>query len=180
MNDEKSTSPVGPEENGEQPKVRVHAAFLHRPLRTINLIEQRDSSGRISWVLIEGSTTLFDMNEAELLHATSRQLFGVQPYQVVDTVRGHSASAFQHGVNCGRTEERQVAQDRARAAREAAVPTGDPADEILRSRGRDKKSKAPVIAKRAKKVAVRKPTGKVKLVDKRKKPVKKARAKRRN
>lgn len=142
-----------------------------RQLRTITLVEQRDRSGRVKWVMLEGNTTAFGMSEAELLHAVSRQVFGVQLHQVASTIHEHSQNAFVSGVNCGQQQERYAAQERARAARAAAVPTGEcepaPADEILRTRGRDRKTKAPTITKRATKVAARK------------KPAKKAPAKRR-
>lgn len=161
MNDKTATETMAADAGSTNTAI----ATGYRPLRTINLVEQRSPAGRITWVLIEGNTTLFDMNEAELLHATSRQLFGVQTNQIADTVGGHSERAFQFGVNCGHVEERHAAQERARAAREAAVPTGgdpDPADAVLRTRGRDRKTKASTITKRATKVAARKPSGKKK------------------
>jgi hypothetical protein len=163
MNEKEATN----ESRDAESDIRQATASGYRPLRTITLTEQRDNYGRINWLMLEGNTTVFNMTEAEVLHALSRQIFGLQLNQIAATIHEHTKNAFVSGVNCGQMKERQDAQDRARAARENAVPTGDvndsdPADEILRTRGRDRKAKAPVIAKRSKKVSAAKPASKVK------------------
>lgn len=85
-----------------------------RQLRTITLVEQIGPDGNIAWTMIEGSATAFGLDEPNLVHALTRQLYGAQTH-LTRSVAGISFDAFQHGFGSGRYAGAQ--EERGRAAR---------------------------------------------------------------
>lgn len=111
-----------------------------RQLRTITLVEQVDSLGRTKWVLIEGSSTIIGLDEPNLLHALSQQVFGMQTH-ITRSVYDISLDAFHAGHGAGRFEG--ASEERARASR-------------ARVEAEEKASKERVRARLAKKRIVKK------------------------
>lgn len=85
-----------------------------RQLRTITLVEQQGDDGLIRWVLIEGSATVFNLDEPNLLHAVSQQVFGIQTHRA-RPISAISREAFETGMGTGRHIGAQ--EERGRAAR---------------------------------------------------------------
>lgn len=92
-----------------------------RPMRTITLVEQEGDHGRITWALIEGSDTLFGMDEANVLHAVAQQL-ARQQKRPTRSIQAISYEAFHSGLHTGRNIGAQEA--RSIAARERVEAEG--------------------------------------------------------
>lgn len=106
------------DQNDSNPNVCDMAGVAYsapdRQLRTITLVEQKGDDGLIRWVLIEGSTTVFNLDEPNLLHAVSQQVFGIQTHRA-RPISAISREAFETGMGTGRHIGAQ--EERGRAAR---------------------------------------------------------------
>lgn len=92
----------------------AYSAPVSRQLRTITLVEQVGPDGQIKWTMIEGSATAFGLDEPNLVHALTRQLYGVQTH-LTRSIASISFNEFQHGFGAGRFAGAQ--EERGRAAR---------------------------------------------------------------
>jgi hypothetical protein len=107
---EKTTDTAGPA-NAECQQASVHYSSPP-PLRSISLIEQLDADGRVRWTMIEGSDTAFGLDEPNLIHTLTKQLYHLSNL-AQGSVKDISFRAFEHGMGTGRRAQPR----RARAGR---------------------------------------------------------------
>lgn len=118
--------------NAECQQASVNYSSPPRPLRSISLIEQRDADRRVSWTMIEGSDTAFGLDEPNLIHTLTKQLYDL-PNRAQGTVKDISFRAFEHGMGTGRQIGASDERSRAARARVDAAAEQDAADETKRA-----------------------------------------------
>lgn len=133
----------------EEARPMMATRSVSRPLRTITLVEQAGDDGLVRWALIESSNTLFGLDEPNVLHAVSQQLFHQQTRRALP-IQSISREAFEFGMGTGRragAQEERSRTARARVEAEEAAAEKEAA-EAKRAARRSRKPAAKTTAKR--------------------------------